>query len=388
MKRCSAKPYEGDKDYIFISYCHKDRALVFPVIERLAYDGYRVWYDEGIDPGSEWPEIIAQHLGGARVCLAFISENSCNSHNCRREISFALLKKKFFVSVMLEEVEMSAGMEMQLSSSQSIYKYKLPTQEEFFDKLYETKMLEECRGTPDHSVVVSRTFEFSDSTFDKKETVFADVRQKEEKFGEAERRRREAEINAEKERIKALREEKARREQDRRYFETTSEESFSSYTVRKSAFHAFKREINGEIVRVNKDDFIIGNSPESDYIIMDNRTAERCRLTINVIANECYVTDNGSDGKTHINGYILDKNEPYQIYNGDVINVERENFIYMTDSGLEASSDEAMAEFSYESKPKMKNFDVSAPNPMMFLTAGLVVILLILFIILIYGFLN
>ena len=51
MKRCATKPYEGQDKYIFVSYCHKDRAYVFPVIEQLTKDGYRVWYDEGIDPG-------------------------------------------------------------------------------------------------------------------------------------------------------------------------------------------------------------------------------------------------------------------------------------------------------------------------------------------------
>ena len=99
MKRCAAKPYEGQEKYIFVSYCHKDRPYVFPVIEQLAKDGYRVWYDEGIDPGSEWPEIIARHLNGSAICIAFITENSINSHNCRREINFALLKKKYFICI-------------------------------------------------------------------------------------------------------------------------------------------------------------------------------------------------------------------------------------------------------------------------------------------------
>jgi hypothetical protein len=155
MKRCSAKPYEGAEKYIFISYCHKDRAYVFPIIEQLAKDGYRVWYDEGIDPGSEWPEIIASHLNAAAVCIAFISENSLNSHNCRREINFALLKKKFFVSVILEPVQMSLGMEMQLSSSQSIFKYTLSSDKEFFSKLYDAKEFESCKGNPNYSIEVS-----------------------------------------------------------------------------------------------------------------------------------------------------------------------------------------------------------------------------------------
>lgn len=152
MDRCSVKPYEGHESFIFISYCHKDSGMVFPVIEQLAADGYRVWYDEGIDPGSEWPEIIADHLNKSTVCIAFISPNSVNSHNCKREINFALLKKKPFISIVLMETELSLGMEMQLSATQAIFKYKLHNDGEFFRKLYEAKFLSECFGRPSVSL--------------------------------------------------------------------------------------------------------------------------------------------------------------------------------------------------------------------------------------------
>lgn len=167
MKRCSVKPYEGNEKFIFISYCHKDRAYVFPIIEQLVKDGFRVWYyDEGIDPGAEWPEIIAKHLNDCATCIAFISENSLNSHNCRREINFALLKKKPFISVALEPVEMSLGMEMQLSAFQSIFKYKLETEVEFFKKLYEAKQLNDCLGAPCANIVVSQSSDYLSDDFD------------------------------------------------------------------------------------------------------------------------------------------------------------------------------------------------------------------------------
>lgn len=144
MKRCNVKPYDGDEKYIFISYCHKDNEKVFPVIEQLAKDGYRVWYDEGIDPGTEWPEIIASHLNKCSICIAFISNNSINSHNCRREVNFALMKKKKLISVIIEQTEMSLGMEMQLSATQAIFKYKLDSDNEFFNKLYDAKDMLSC----------------------------------------------------------------------------------------------------------------------------------------------------------------------------------------------------------------------------------------------------
>ena len=176
MRRCSVKPYEGSKEYIFVSYCHKDKAHVFPIIEQLVKDGYRIWYDEGIDPGSEWPEIIAHHLNCCSLCIAFISQNSLNSHNCRREINFALLKKKPFISIIVEPVQMSLGMEMQLSSSQSIFKYTLPTQSEFFDKLYSGQSLTACLGSRDDSIFVSKyeDYDIDSESYDKVREPFSD----------------------------------------------------------------------------------------------------------------------------------------------------------------------------------------------------------------------
>ncbi len=145
MLRCNVKPYEGDKEFIFISYSHKDNALVFPVIEKLAENGFRVWYDEGIDPGSEWPETIAEHLSKAYCVIAFISNNSINSNECKREISFALRKKINFISIFLEPTELSPGMEMQLSAYQAIIKHMIPSDSEFYSKLFEAKVLSKCR---------------------------------------------------------------------------------------------------------------------------------------------------------------------------------------------------------------------------------------------------
>ena len=180
MRRCSVKPYEGQEAYIFISYCHKDRASVFPIIEQLARDGYRVWYDEGIDPGSEWPEIIASHLNGSAACVAFITENAVNSHNCKREINFALLKKKPFISVILEPVQMSMGMEMQLAATQAIFKYTLESEKEFYKKLYAARMLESSMGLPDAQIEVSRPEDY----VAEEESLFEEIREPRDSFSD------------------------------------------------------------------------------------------------------------------------------------------------------------------------------------------------------------
>ena len=45
-------PYIGEKPYIFVSYAHKDSEVVMRAIALLQQSGFRVWYDEGIDPVS------------------------------------------------------------------------------------------------------------------------------------------------------------------------------------------------------------------------------------------------------------------------------------------------------------------------------------------------
>lgn len=128
-------PYEGQEPFIFISYAHKDSDRVLPVIEALNRRSYRVWYDDGIAPGSEWPENIAQHLHDSALIIAFVSPNSIASANCRREVTFALSKRKPFLGIILEETEMSLGMEMQLSAQQCIMKYQYQSEERFMEKI-------------------------------------------------------------------------------------------------------------------------------------------------------------------------------------------------------------------------------------------------------------
>ena len=123
--------YEGNLPFIFVSYAHKDSREVFDLIEKLAARGYRIWYDEGIEPGSEWPENIANHLLRAEMVLAMITNDSMESVNCRREINYAMSKGKPLLSVVLEKTEIPAGMELQLSSQQSVLRYNFNDEERF-----------------------------------------------------------------------------------------------------------------------------------------------------------------------------------------------------------------------------------------------------------------
>lgn len=134
------KPYEGDKPYIFISYAHADSPAVMEVVNRLHDRGYRIWYDEGIEVGSEWPECIASHLAGAHLVMAFISNSYIRSDNCRREMHYALTKRIKTINIFLEDTQMTPGMEMQIGSIFALMKQYM-SEESFYDKLYHAPLL-------------------------------------------------------------------------------------------------------------------------------------------------------------------------------------------------------------------------------------------------------
>ena len=106
QKALGIVPYEGQEPFIFISYAHIDFDQVIPMIKTLMDHGFRVWYDEGIDPGTEWDEIIAAHAKSCYCMLSFLSENYLASNNCLDELSYARDLEKQQLFVYLENVEL------------------------------------------------------------------------------------------------------------------------------------------------------------------------------------------------------------------------------------------------------------------------------------------
>lgn len=136
------RPYEGTLPYLFVSYAHANDAAVLEIISTLQARGFRVWYDEGIEAGSEWPESIASHLERAQLVLAFLSPAYLRSDNCRKEMHYALTKKKPVINVYLEATELSPGMEMQIGNLFALMKYTYPSEEYFYDKLFSAELLD------------------------------------------------------------------------------------------------------------------------------------------------------------------------------------------------------------------------------------------------------
>ncbi len=129
--------YEGDKPYVFVSYAHKNSDIVYAHISKLHEAGFRIWYDEGIDPGADWSDEIAAALHGCAVFLVFISEASLASHNVRKEIIFAIDQRKHMLCVHIEEVELPLGLKMQLGNIQALLESRFHDKEKFYRRLHE-----------------------------------------------------------------------------------------------------------------------------------------------------------------------------------------------------------------------------------------------------------
>ena len=68
--------YKGTEPYLFISYAHQDEEKVLPVIEWLNVNGYRVWYDEGLETSNDFKDEISINILNCSCFMVFLSNNS------------------------------------------------------------------------------------------------------------------------------------------------------------------------------------------------------------------------------------------------------------------------------------------------------------------------
>lgn len=274
--RCNAEPYEGSHPFIFVSYCHQDKTQVYPYIEMLARDGYRIWYDEGITPGDEWTENIARHLEGCSVFVAFVTEASLNSHNCRREINYAVLKEKRMVSLFLDDVRLSAGMEMLLAGRQGIFRSKFGKAEDFIESLKLTEGIDRCRGESRPDIRVASRIEDYDKTM------------------------------------------------------AMTHESIGLQTVETETF--LMRVATLDKIRIRKSNFAIGRSDaHSDYVISGEPYIGRRHMTVRKSAGQYSIVDNHSVNHVGLNGKRIEPDMEYEISSYDIIAMAREHLVFFRD---------------------------------------------------------
>ena len=143
----TVKPYDGKDPFIFISYSHQDTARVLPIIRRMQQDGYNVWYDEGIDPGTEWDNFIASRIEHCSHFIAMISKNFLDSDNCLDELALSRDLKIKRLLIYLEDITLPTALRMRHGRIQAVHHYSYHNNPEgFYNKLYQTREIEDCKS--------------------------------------------------------------------------------------------------------------------------------------------------------------------------------------------------------------------------------------------------
>ena len=105
------KPYEGKRPYLFVSYSHRQSDEVVDAIRLLHERRWRVWYDEGIPAGSDWPKNIEIHMRRSAAVLLFLSQSALDSPNCFSEIKTAVDLGKSVLVLPLEKAKINDAWE-------------------------------------------------------------------------------------------------------------------------------------------------------------------------------------------------------------------------------------------------------------------------------------
>ena len=115
------RTYNGNKAYVFFSYAHANSNKVLPIIEQLDKANYRLWYDNGIEVGANWVEVVANHLLKSKIVIFFISKEFLKSQNCIREVNYAVAERKQMYCIFLDDSKLPEDMAMQLSTADKYY---------------------------------------------------------------------------------------------------------------------------------------------------------------------------------------------------------------------------------------------------------------------------
>lgn len=117
--------YEGSAPYIHISYHNSDKSRVLSILEKLDLRGFRFWLNDGIAPGAQTDEIIAQHIENCDFFVAFLSHSYFSSLDLTDELNYSRDCNKDYLLVYLEETPLPAGIDMRFMRAESIPAYTL-----------------------------------------------------------------------------------------------------------------------------------------------------------------------------------------------------------------------------------------------------------------------
>ncbi len=132
--------YRGPEPYVFVCYAHADADAVYPAITSLHQAGIPVWYDEGISPGRQWRDELAEAIGNCALFVYFVSPSAVSSTICRKEFNYAAEREVPALMVHLGETRVPPGLALAAGDVQALLKYRMS------DAAFEHKLVNSVSG--------------------------------------------------------------------------------------------------------------------------------------------------------------------------------------------------------------------------------------------------
>lgn len=152
--QCHVGPYEGSDAYACFISCADDAGIAYPMVERLARQGMRLWYDtfDSDDIGS-WLAKVRQKLQNCAAVIVLLSNQAVASHLCRERLTEAVELKKPLIVVRHGQSVISPAMRMQVERGTCLESDLIPS-EGVVTSILQNPSLQQCKGLADARIVV------------------------------------------------------------------------------------------------------------------------------------------------------------------------------------------------------------------------------------------
>ena len=138
--------YRGSEPFVFVSYAHADAELAYPIISGLQERGMRIWFDDGMDVGDIWDEVIPDHVEQCTAMLCLVSTRFTDSDNCLDEIHYAKEQKRELLILHLEDETLPRNFQFRYGRFHALRLSTYSDHGALLDKLAATQKLRGCIG--------------------------------------------------------------------------------------------------------------------------------------------------------------------------------------------------------------------------------------------------
>lgn len=138
--------YRGSEPFVFVSYAHADAELAYPIISGLQERGMRIWFDDGLDVGDIWEDVIPDHVEQCAAMLCLVSTRFTDSKNCKNEIRYASELNKGLLILHLETGELPRHIRFHYSAIHVLRLSDYSDHSALLDKLSAAQKLRCCIG--------------------------------------------------------------------------------------------------------------------------------------------------------------------------------------------------------------------------------------------------